>query len=198
MTTITLPTGCIEMWSYRVVPEAAESESAFGTNSQSFVRTGQHLAFDLTTMRMTRADGLDWSDLAAPNVALVWAIDQGALVAANEGTPRVAGTGQLGMTLNVDGLTAGYVIPKDAIITHVSASGRRYCYPIASAVTASGTGTAALSLRIPLRVSPADNDVVKIAAPEVQGKVQGFSGLTRQRRRGDIIPSFTFTLRERG
>lgn len=198
MTTITLPTGCIEMWSYRVVPEAAESESAFGTNSQSFVRVGQHLAFDLTTMRMRRGNGLDWSRLAQPNASMIWAIDQGDLVAANEGSPRVAGAGQLGMTLNVDGVTAGYEIPQDAIITHVTAAARRYCYPIASAVTASGTGAVALPLLIPLRVTPSDNDVVKIAAPEVQGRVLGFSGLTRQRRRGDVIPSFTFTLRERG
>jgi hypothetical protein len=191
-----LPSGQVRTWSITVTPRAARAVSAFETNMNHITRTGQHLEARVLLVPMTRSDALAWSDLEEPFDTLVWPIDQGDLVAANEGAPRVAGAGQLGRTLNVDGVTAGYVIPKGAYVTHIASTGRRYTYPIASSVTASGSGTAALDLRIPLRVAPSDNDVIEIASPKLEGLVTSDSGLEF----GDAALSLprTFTLRERG
>ncbi|WP_430430189.1 hypothetical protein [Oceanicaulis sp.] len=191
-----LPSGHVRTWAISVTPRAARSASAFETNMNFITRTGQHLEARVTLTPMARADALAWGDLEEPFDTLIWPIDQSDIIAANEGSPRVAGAGQLGRTLNVDGVTAGYVIPKGAYVTHIASTGRRYTYPIASAVTASGTGTAALDLRIPLRVSPSDNDVMEIATPKLEGLVMSDTGL--EYGEGFLSLPRTFTLRERG
>ncbi len=163
-----LPTTAVVEWSAQIVPPPAESASAFGTNRQRFVRIGQHWRFTVTLPAQSQSTALDWTDLEAPTDTMVWEIPQGDLQAGNEGTPLVDGGGQLGSTLDVDGITPGYVIKKGAFISVISSS-RRYVYQVTAEATATGLGEAALSIQPPLRVSPNNNDTVEIATPKVEG-----------------------------
>ncbi len=193
---ITLPTGCVQDFTSRLVPPAAESVSAFGTNRQHFVRLGRHWRFDVTLHAMLQAKALESSVLDDDTDTMVWEIPQADLQAANEGTPLVDGGGQLGSTLNVDGITPGYVIKRGAFIS-ITTSSRRYVYQVTAQATASGAGEAALSIQPPLRVSPNNNDTVEIAAPKVEG-LASWSGMTRHRRVGNIVRGMAFTIEERG
>jgi hypothetical protein len=191
---ITLPSTDPLNWSAEIVPKPAESASAFGTNRQRFVRLGRHWRFSVTLPLLTQEQALSWSVLDSDTDTMVWSIPQGGLQAAGEGTPRVAGASQLGTTLDVDGLTVGYVVKQGAFIS-VTTSSRRYVYQVTAQATADGTGAAALSIQPPLRVSPADNDVVEIAAPKVEGLASrqpvSFGVLHR-------VSGLSFTIEERG
>lgn len=196
---VQLPTGCVENWTGRLVPQPTVSKSAFGTNRQHFARLGRHWQFDVQLFTMTQTKALEWVQLENETDTLLWNIPQGDLVAANEGTPLVAGASQLGTSLNIDGVTPGFVIPQGAYIS-ITTSGQRYVYQVTAAVTASTTsptGEATLSIQPPLRVSPADNDVVEISSPKLEGYVN-FQGLTHARRADNLVRGVSFQIEERG
>lgn len=193
---IQLPTGCVQDWSPGLVPRPNRNSSATGTNTQHFVRLGRHWRFDVSLHAMIQAKAAEWVDLENETDTLLWNIPQGDLVADNEGSPRVAGGSQTGSSLDVDGITIGFVIPQGAFISIITNS-RRYVYKVRAAVTADGTGAATLSIIPPLRLSPLNNDVVEISDPKVEGLVD-FAGFPHARRRDNIVPSVAFAIEERG
>ena len=78
-------------------------------------------------------------------------------------TPMVAGVGQSGRTLNVDGL--------DPSVTNVLMAGDviritgvEFTYVVTANVTSSGTGSATLTLDMPLQSSPADNAAITVGS----------------------------------
>lgn len=89
-----------------------------------------------------------------------------------EGAPRVNGAGQTGKVLAVKGLPAGKVVKEGWFFSIVTA-GRRRIYMVAADATASAGGGATLMIEPMLRVRPADNDVIELAAPMIEGAVQG-------------------------
>lgn len=109
------------------------------------------------------------------------------------GAPRVNGSGQLGSSLVIDGLPAGAAVPAGKWLS-VIISDRRYAYFTTAAVTANGSGQAALPIYPMLRRSPTDNAVVELANPLLEGRV--IMNERDVRRIGSL--SFTFTVRERG
>ncbi len=110
------------------------------------------------------------------------------------GSPLVLGANQQGETLNVDGLPPDVVIPKGKWLS-VIASGRRFAYLTTAAVTANGSGQAALAIWPMIRRSPPDNAVVELAAPKLEGFVQDV--VEREVRSiGAISVSFRITERE--
>lgn len=192
---IVLPTGCVAGWAPQLVPQAVELRSAFGTNAQRFARLGRHWSIDVDLHKMTRAAADEWADLDEEADTLVWPIEQSALSSA-EGAPKVAGAGQLGNSLDIDGATAGLVIPKGRFVSVVT-GGRRYAYQVRSAVTVGGDGTATLPIRPLLRVSPANDDVVEIAQAYLEGFVS-WRGMQRQSLLNRLVAGAQFTIRERG
>ena len=85
--------------------------------------------------------------------------------AGNFGTsiPLVAGVGQSGRTLNIDGL--------DPSVTNVLMAGDviritgvEFTYVITANVTSSGTGAATLTLDMPLQSSPGDNAAITVGS----------------------------------
>jgi len=100
-----------------------------------------------------------------------WKLRQVGLELGLPGAPLVAGAGQAGFTLNIDNVTPNVAIGDGRMIAIIT-GGQRYVYMTASPVNASNTGTAALSLVSPLRVPPADNDVVEIGAPSIEGVLE--------------------------
>ena len=78
-------------------------------------------------------------------------------------TPQVAGVGQTGTTLNVDGLNpsiTNVLMAGDVI----RITGVEFTYVITQNVTSSGTGAATLTLDMPLQSSPGDNAVIQVGS----------------------------------
>lgn len=86
------------------------------------------------------------------------------------GVPLVNGANQQGMSLIVDGLPAGAVIPIKWLSLIVN--GRRFAYFITGEVTADGLGRATLPIWPMIRRSPPDNATVELAKPKMEGFVQ--------------------------
>lgn len=124
---------------------------------------------------------------------VVIAVPEFGLAAANYGVPLVNGGGQLGSTLNVDGLVNGVVIPKGKWLS-VIVAGRRYAYFTTAAVTVAG-GAAALPIYPMIRAAPSDNAVVELATPRLEGLVEQPPEWS-PRKIGSI--GIQFAVRERG
>ena len=92
----------------------------------------------------------------------------------------------------IDGLTNGYVIRKGQFLSVVT-QGRRFLYRAKASVTVSG-GAATVPLRTMLRFPPADNDVVEIAQPMIEGFIRDLGEWSVG---VDRLVGLQFTVRER-
>jgi hypothetical protein len=191
--TIQLPAVRVADITERLYPAPNVNESAIGTGTQRFVRAGRRWEFVVTLTHLRHSDWQDWADLERDDDDFLLPINQHEIDVGSPGTPLVAGAGQSGTTLNVDGLTPGYVAQKAQWFSIVT-GGRRYCYKINAAVTASGAGEATLSNRPMLRVTPNNNDVVELAQPYLQGVIVEFPGFRHLRKHKAPL---SFTIRER-
>ena len=88
------------------------------------------------------------------------------------GAPVVSGAGQQGSRLTVAGLTPGAVLEGATFFSFASA-GRTYLHALTASATASGGGTATLSIAPMLRVKPAAGAPLNFATPAIEGYVQG-------------------------
>lgn len=113
---------------------------------------------------------------------------------AGAGTPLVNGGGQTGSSLVVDGLSAGKVIPRATPFNVHDASGRAYLHFTRGEVTANGAGQATLTFGPMMRISPANNSAVELAAPKIEGWLNsgGVSWSVRRLR----FHSVPFAIRE--
>lgn len=190
---IELPAGDVLRYVPTLLPTASESESAMGANLQDFTPAGRRWRFDVRLRSLTDARLDLWAGLEeAGSQTFLWPIPQLDTVGANEGSPLVDGGGQLGRTLSVKGVTAGYVIPRRTWAVVISA-GKRYAYRTSAAVTAAGDGTADLPIYPNIRAVHSNEDVVEIAAPKVEGRTR-FDGF--EHRQGGAAPA-RFILEER-
>lgn len=144
---------------------------AFGGPTQRLNRKGSRWRAQVTLPPMTYAEALAWTDLRAEADTVVLNVPQPGLEIGSPGTPLVNGAGQLGSSLAIDGLTAGYVVRKGQYLS-VVISGQRYLYEATAAVTANGSGQATVAIRPMLRASPPDNAVVEVAQPRIEGFVK--------------------------
>ena len=152
-------------------PISARGEARPGTNAGPVTRLprpGTRWAWDITMPPMTYVESLAWDDLLTEHETVVMDILQPGLVIGEPGSPRINGANQSGMMLNLDGLAAGYVVRKGQWLSF-DVVGQIYAYKAAATVAASGAGALALPLRTMLRLPPADNAVVNIAAPQAEG-----------------------------
>lgn len=121
------------------------------------------------------ANGRTWAARLSRAVQLGARIEV-PLTAGNQGNPGtsvvVDGAGQTGTTLNVRGLTAGWAGLEGYWLSIVK-DGRHHLHMLAANVTASGGGTAALTLNEALRVPFADGAAVHLAAPKIEGFLVG-------------------------
>lgn len=93
--------------------------------------------------------------------------------------PAVWGAGQAGSLLTVDGLPVGYVVRKGRLLSLIS-NGRRYVHMITGALVADGATRATLPIWPMLRVSPADNAIVELKVPRLEGFVHSPSGFSAE------------------
>ena len=148
---------------------------AFGDGEQELLRKGTRYEIEFDMGEMDYVDALEWTDLTTEGDTVVMAVYQPGLVVGSPGAPRVNGAGQAGRSLTIDGLSVGYVVRKGQFLSVIT-QGRRFLYRARATVTASG-GSATIPLQTLLRFPPADNDVVELEQPMIEGWARDVSGL---------------------
>jgi len=88
------------------------------------------------------------------------------------GTPLLNGAVTTGRTIAIDGLIPGYVIQEGFWLSLVK-SGQHFLHSVGVGATANGSGQATIELNELLRDSFADNTVVNLAEPQVEGLLPG-------------------------
>jgi len=119
---------------------------------------------------------------------LLAGVDQG-----SPGTPAVNGSGAAGTSLPVKSLTSGYVAREGYWLSVVDSAGVYYLHQVTAEATASGGGTATLSIWPPLRAPLADGNSVILDEPLVEGIVTGDFSWPQP---VDGLIEFGFTLEE--
>ena len=165
---------------------------AFGDGEQELLRKGSRYALTFQMPPMRYVTSMEWDDLMAEGDTVAMKVHQPGFDTGAPGTPRVNGAGQSGSALVIDGLTNGYVIRKGQFLSVIT-QGRRFLYRAKSNVTVSG-GAATVPLRTMLRFPPADNDVVEIAQPMIEGFVRDLGEWSVGVER---LVGLQFTVRER-
>ena len=168
---------------------------AFGGPMQRRNRMGARYQLRVKIEPLEIEDAYEWADIDAESEVCVFAIPQPGLETGTPGLPRVRGAGQAGANIVLDGLTPSYAVRKNQWLTIVTA-GQRYCYRSRSDVIASATGVLTLPLRTMLRVPPADNDVILLGQPEMEGFCTPDEGCWAIDGNHLIAPGFTIKERE--
>jgi hypothetical protein len=142
-----------------------------GGKNLRLARKGSRFAMDVSIPALTWAGcGAELAadlELADTELAQI-AIPQPGFDAFTQGTPRVLNAGQSGRLLNVDGVTANITVPKGRFF-NVTTAGRVRLYQLTEDCQATSLGALDLIFWPELRVSPADNDVVELSAPVIEG-----------------------------
>lgn len=174
MTVISLPTTAIpkDSLEWQVVGGGGILRPMVGGVEQFAGRMGDKLAVTGVLGLMDADCAADWVAAALGSRTLKqlvrWTLPA-PYGLAGAGVPLVKGAGQTGSTILVDGLTAGLAIPKRTPFNIHDASGRPYLHFTRTAVVANGGGEATLAFGPMMRISPADNSAVELAAPKMEG-----------------------------
>lgn len=94
-------------------------------------------------------------------------VDQG-----SPGSPRIMGGGQAGSSIDCDGFRPGYGFSEGFWLS-IESGGQHYLHNVAGSGKADADGEANLPLVPHLRISPADNAVVHLQKPMIEGLVLG-------------------------
>lgn len=156
----------------RAVSAVNNMAPAFGGPRQRVTRMGSHWAMDVDVPRMNdRCCGIGLvADLVqGESETIIALVPEPKGMHIPTGAPLVNGAGQSGMVLNIDGLTPNEVIRKGKFLSLII-SGQRFLYMVRSEVVAT-TGAVAVPIWPMLRVSPANNGVVELAEPKIEGYI---------------------------
>lgn len=148
-----------------------------GGEIQNIDRLGTRFSMVVSLPPLWRDEAGVWVSrlLQAKRSSAVLAFPQLGDDVGDEGVPRVNGAGQAGTFLAIDGLPANKPV-KEGWFFSILTGGRRYLHCITADVVASPSGEAILSIEPMLRIIPADNAVVELAEPKMEGMVQGGVG----------------------
>lgn len=161
-------------------------------DEQEIQRKGTKHALTFSLPPMPYVQSMDWDDVLVEGDTAVMKVHQPGFDTGAPGLPLVKGAGQIGSSLLIDGLTPNYVIRKGQYLSVIT-GGQRFLYRCRSEVVAL-TGEVSVPLRTLLRRPPADNDVVEIAQPMIEGFVRDLSDMSVGI---DRLVSLSFTIRER-
>lgn len=144
------------------------------TQRQDRMGTRHSIRFEIPVLRYAWCGAGMAADLAVGRTGdgVIMQIPEPKIPAFDYGTPRVKGAGQLGDKLIIDGIPVGTVIKKGKWLS-VLANNRYYSYfTTKQDVVVDGTGTASLDIYPMIRRSPADNAVVILDKPVIQGLIK--------------------------
>tara|TARA_R110002051_G_scaffold161835_7_gene233464 strand:- start:31 stop:618 length:588 start_codon:yes stop_codon:yes gene_type:complete len=157
-------------------------------------RAGARYEWKVEIEPQSQEDANEWADIDDESDTCILVIPQVDYDAGTPGAPLVNGGAQSGANIILDGLTPYYVIRKNWWLTIIT-GGQRYTYRARAETVVDASGAVTLPLRTMLRVPPADNDVVELVNPTVEGFVTPSDGCWRVD--GDQLVRLKFTLRER-
>lgn len=166
---------------------------AIGGAEQELLRKGSRYALTFSMPPMRYVTSMDWDDLMAEGDTVLMRVFQPGFESGAPGSPRVMGAGQAGSSLIVDGLTPQYPIRKGQFLSIIT-GGQRFLYRARADVVADADGEATIPLRTMLRRSPADNDIIEIAEPMIEGFIRD---LGEWAVGVDRLVGLRFTVRER-
>lgn len=169
-------------------------EGALGGPSQRVNRLGNRWRVNVEMPVLTPAQAREWSAALVKGLRLgvLWKIVQPDFLPGPVGSPLVVGAAQSGWTLDADGLTPGYVWRGGQFMSLVTSS-RRYVYQFSASGMVAVDGTAEFPIEPALRVTPADNDVIEIAEPYIEGLINAPSWVYDVDKLGR---GFAFTIQE--
>lgn len=133
-----------------------------------YMRPGTRWAWDINLPPMPYLKSLEWDDLLSEADTVIMKIYQPGLDTGSPGTPQVNGAGQLGTTLNLKGVTPGYVLRKGQWLS-VAVNGQWFAYKSRATATATAGGLLAVPLRTMIRLPAANSASVRIADPVAEG-----------------------------
>lgn len=166
---------------------------ATGGDEQELQRKGSKYALTYSMPFITYVQSMDWDDLMAEGDLVQMLVYQPGFDTGSPGAPRVNGSGQAGTSLVVDGLTPNYVVRKGQFL-NITTGSQIFLYRAKAEVVANSSGQASIPLRTLLRRPPADNDVINLADPVIEGFVRDLGewsvGI-------EHLVSLRFTVRER-
>lgn len=158
-------------WVPHYVSAGGDLSSSAAAATQRILRMGDRWSVTATFLNVKmECGGRDWvaKMLLASRATALWALPLPKGGVGDPGVPVVDGAGQLGMALNVKGATALYPMKAMQWFSLIS-GGRRYLHMATEATTFDADGKGTLHFVPMLRVSPANNAVLEIAAPKIEG-----------------------------
>ncbi len=167
---------------------------AFGGPEIRRNRMGSRYQLKVQLEPMSPEEANEWADLDDETETCLFVIPQPGIETGTPGAPRVNGAGQSGSSLIVDGLTPHYAVGKNWWISVIT-GGHHFCYRVRNQVIANSSGQLTIPLRTMLRKPPADNDVVEIAEPRMEGFVTVDEDAWMVD--GNHLISLSFTIKER-
>lgn len=165
----------VKMSKPRMIDFGGPLTPPLGGEVQYLERLGTRHAIDITLPTMPAEPlGREWSaDLRQAKLyGAIASFGQDGLNVGDPGAVLVDGAGQLGSTINLKGFVAGYEMLYGQAMS-LLVGGRWYLYFASAATIADGTGKMALPIFPMLRKSPANEDVVEVVDPKIQGSLSG-------------------------
>jgi hypothetical protein len=159
--------------SWELIDFGGGAQGALGGAAQRINRLGNRWRVMVEMPVLTSDDARTWSAALVQGLRLgvLWQIVQPDLSPGSPGTPLVAGAGQSGWTLAADGMTPGYPWRVGQFVS-VIVSSRRYVHQFSASGRAGAGGTGTLPIEPALRVTPADNGVIEIGLPYIEGLIE--------------------------
>lgn len=190
------PQPCAPYTPPTVVSLRNDVTSLVGGNRQRNARKGDHYRADFNLPPMTHSEAMAWRSLMTAGDTVLMLIPQPDFdVGAPGVSAKVNGAGQLGTALAIDGVTPQYAFRKGQMISIIT-SGRRWAYGIDADAIVNAAGQATLTLEVMIRALHADNDVIEIAEPMIEGFAEFDEQVFRLDENGYCRPSFV--IEERG
>lgn len=195
MTLIALPRTAPVKVAWSLVDAGSTLPGGLGGPDQRVNRLGNRWQVTVDMPPMTADDALAWAVALTMGVedGVSWRIWQTGTPPGSAGTVRVAGAGQAGRALALDGFYPGFALRMGMCLS-ILTGGQRYLYRTAAALRADAAGGATAQLTSALRVQPADNDLVEIAAPVIEGLLVDTPGWSIDPDR--VARGFSFTIKE--
>ena len=168
---VVLPTDPLPCAPYRgpvVVSLRNDVTSLIGGNRQRNNRKGDHYRVAINMPPLTYDEAREWRSLMTGADTVVMSLPQPDVHVGAPGTVLVNGADQLGASLVVDGVTPQYAFTKGQLISIVT-GGQRWLYALDADTIADASGAATLTLEVMIRTLHADNDVVEVADPKIEG-----------------------------
>lgn len=171
MALVTLPSSPAPMSaSWSLGDPGGVQRGAIGGSAQRVNRLGARWRYAVSLPPMTPSDARIWAAALARGLrnGVSYKVSQPTTPTGSPGSIAIAGAGQTGDSIDVDGGTPGYVV-KQGQWLNIATSPRSYLYQAAATVRLDSSGEGTIEIEPPLRAVPNDNDVLNLGVPVIEG-----------------------------